>query len=88
MRHRLKSRKNPRGRPHLKQRRITLLLNFGFRSAFTIIDRFAILDFVTSEASQKILYPEGEAGSSCIKALWRLITEASSRGPVLRPTCG
>jgi len=47
----LKSRRKPRGRPHLKQRRITRLLNFGFRSAFTTIERFAILDFVMSGAS-------------------------------------
>jgi hypothetical protein len=32
----------PRGRPHLKQRRTTRLLNFGLRAAFTIIDFFAI----------------------------------------------
>ncbi len=42
MRQRLKSRMNPRGRPHLKQRRTTRLLNLGLRCAFTIIDVFAI----------------------------------------------
>lgn len=42
MRQRLKSRINPRGRPHLKQRRTTRLLNLGGRAAFTIIDFLAI----------------------------------------------
>ena len=42
MRHRLKSRIKPRGRPHLKHRRTTRDLNFGVRCAFTIIDVFAM----------------------------------------------
>src|SRR3990167_5110366 len=42
MRQRLKSRMNPRGRPHLKQRRTVRLENFGFRLAFMIIDFLAM----------------------------------------------
>jgi hypothetical protein len=33
---------NPRGRPHLKQRRTIRDLNLGARFAFTIIDVFAM----------------------------------------------
>ncbi len=42
MRQRLKSRMNPRGRPHLKQRRTVRLENLGFRLALIIIDFFAM----------------------------------------------
>ncbi len=42
MRHRLKSRIKPRGRPHLKQRRTVLDENFGVRFAFAIIDFLAM----------------------------------------------
>lgn len=42
MRHKLKSRIKPRGRPHLKQRRTVLEENLGFFCALTTIERFAI----------------------------------------------
>src|SRR3989338_6623731 len=42
IRQRLKSRINPRGRPHLKHRRTVRELNFGTRFAFAISDFFAI----------------------------------------------
>ncbi len=43
IRQRLKSRIKPRGRPHLKQRRTTRLLNFGLRCDFTMSDFFAMV---------------------------------------------
>lgn len=56
---RLKSRKNPLGRPHLKQRRITRLLNFGFRCAFTTIDLLAMCFIFCGRVrrSWKLLHP-------------------------------
>ena len=57
MRQRLKSRINPRGRPHLKQRRTVREENFGFRSAFTIIDFFAMLEILSEFTSLEALTP-------------------------------
>ena len=57
MRQRLKSRKKPRGRPHLKQRRIVRLENFGLRRAFMIIDFFAMEYGAPDEESLKLLHP-------------------------------
>lgn len=66
MRHKLKSRRNPRGRPHLKQRRTTRDLNFGVRFAFTIIDVFAI---VCAQAGGKL---EALASGACAADLQKL----------------
>jgi hypothetical protein len=50
MRQRLKSRMKPRGRPHLKQRRTLRLENLGFLLAFTTIDFFAMLVFLSERS--------------------------------------
>lgn len=57
MRQRLKSRIKPRGRPHLKQRRTVRDENFGFRAAFTTIDRFAIILYLRRKEISKPLHP-------------------------------
>lgn len=44
----------PRGRPHLKQRRTTRLLNFGVRFAFAIIDFFAMVWVCTARRGSGI----------------------------------
>ena len=72
IRQRLKSRRNPRGRPHLKQRRITRLLNFGFRSALTTIDLLAICIYVCSPKERL----EAPASWPCGRRLRKLLRVA------------
>ena len=71
IRQRLKSRKNPRGRPHLKQRRTTRLLNFGFLCAFTIIDVFAICIYACSP-KEKLEAPASRPCGSRLRKLLRV----------------
>jgi hypothetical protein len=51
---------NPRGRPHLKQRRTTREANFGVRFALMIIDFFAmVVDAQRSESGALASEPLG-----------------------------
>jgi len=54
---RSKTRIYPLGLPHLKQRRTIRLENLAGFLAFAIIDFFATVDFVTSEASYGTSFP-------------------------------
>jgi|GEM_PF-3204266 len=79
MRQRLKSRKKPRGRPHLKQRRMTRDANFGFLLAFATIDFFAINFFEIPRAKSRGVPKEEMEGRH--QAFRHLVRNTS---PVLR----